>query len=197
MALTKKQAIMAARHALMDVPNSGQIFSDPTLGAYCDEVVVEISRQCPDPQVNELSITNETCDVDISSLTNLAEILDVEYPTGDIPITLRNFKLRGDILTITLDSAPEDGSKANIYWGKIHEVLDESTTMPTRLDDILIKGIVAQALLGESTRVANRVNYGENAMVEYMRMGQQKLLLYRDGLNRIRPVQWKQIYSSA
>lgn len=258
----KKNAINAALVGLHDTERL--VWKDPAMGAFCDQVVAEISKQCPNPQKTELPIIDGTCDVSITEdlhilalasggyvnciatdigkqvkddgvevgelvsynnttrewqirasvtiadastmtittgtgegtasgaslqpIADLVEITKVEYPIGDHPVTLREFEFRGDILTIDLDSVPEDGSVANIYWGKVHTVDDDGSTMPKKFDDILTNGMVAYAALAEATDVTNKVNIGDRAMAEYMRMGQQLLLVYRDALQRIRPV---------
>lgn len=123
-------------------------------------------------------------DASVTARTGLVRVTDVEYPIGEVPRMFRNFTICGNILTIELDAVPPAGSTANVHLGKLH-IIGDTSTLGAEYDNLLIEGTVTYAMLSESMYVTNKVNYSAGAMEEYMRMGQQRMALYRDALNRI------------
>ena len=102
--LTKIEALAQVRYQLKDI--AGGIWDDDALGAYYDTVLKEISKVAPLEKAVALAIIDDTCDVDISVLIDVVEVLAVETPGGNVPPDFRNWKTRGDVLTVTLDAAP-------------------------------------------------------------------------------------------
>jgi hypothetical protein len=56
-------------------------------------------------------------EIDISSITNRAEVIAIEYPINESPRRYQCFALWADILTILGDEVP-DGSNAYIYYSE-------------------------------------------------------------------------------
>lgn len=100
--MTKPEALVQAKLHLM----GSTVWSDAQLGAYCDDVVRDISMRVPFPQKTALPIIDTTRTVDISGLTSLVKVLRVETPVDTVPPDMRNWDIVGDILRITLDSTP-------------------------------------------------------------------------------------------
>lgn len=261
--LNRTEVLAQVRLELKDVAT---IWTDPQLKAYVDRVVKDISQKVPYDQKTALPIIEDTYDVDISGLSSLVKILEVETPTNSQPPDYRNYNIIYNMLRLKLNSLPSvsedtltgtltftDTSKtirgvgtafesevvagdficrstettwyevdvvasdtsltvkvaysgttgddsldssvirdknaiAYVYWGKLHTVDDSSSTLPTEYDNLLIEGALAYAAMSESINVTNQVNVSEDTMAKYLRMGQQRLALYRDALKGIGPI---------
>lgn len=84
-------------------------------------------------------------DLDISSITNLIEVEKAEYTTRQNPPNFRNVKVFGDVLTLDVDSEPDDDKEVFLYCHKVHELTDSSSTLSPDLENVLVKGVVAKA----------------------------------------------------
>lgn len=121
-------------------------------------------------------------------MTNMVEIKKVEYTIDQTPRDFRSFSILGDTLTLELDDVPGAESTAYIYWGKLHVVDATSSTLPARYDEVLVDGITAYAVMAKAVDVSNSVNLSKEAMLEYLRLGQQNFALYKSKLRGMRPV---------
>ena len=84
-------------------------------------------------------------DLDISAITNLIEVDKAEFPTREYPQEFRNVKVFGDVLTLDVDSEPDDDEEVFLYCHKVHQLTDSSSTLSPDLEDVLVKGTVAKA----------------------------------------------------
>jgi len=90
--------------------------------------------------------TSQT-DVDTSSITDLVEVEDVEYPTRQPSKELRNFEQFGDVLTIDYEGSVTDGDEVFLYCGKLHELTEDVSTLRPPLERLLVDGTVAYAAI--------------------------------------------------
>lgn len=261
--LNRTEVLAQVRLELKDVAT---IWTDPQLKAYVDRVVKDISQKVPYDQKTALPIIEDTYDIDISGLSSLVRIQEVETPPNNQPSDYRNYNIIYNMLRLKLDSLPsisedtltgtltftdtnktisgagtafdteveagdfimrstettwyevdevvsdteltlktaysgttgddaldssvirDKNSIAYIYWGKLHTVDDDSSTLPAEYDNLLLEGTLAYASMSESIKVTNQVNVSEDTMAKYLRMGQQRLALYRDALKGIGPI---------
>jgi len=102
MGLIKADALTQAKHHL----KASDYWTDGQLGAFCDDVVRDLSMRVPLGQKTPLPIISTTRTVDISVLSSLVRVLRVETPADTVPPDWRNWDIVGDILRIALDSAP-------------------------------------------------------------------------------------------
>lgn len=101
MALTITEMVAAVKRDLKTTD-----YSDSELEDIITQVVVEVSDVAP-YQVVETALTVEDSKLlDISGISNLLEIVKVEYPVGSSPREYRNFeKIDNETIEIAIDSA--------------------------------------------------------------------------------------------
>jgi len=99
----------------------------------------------------------------------------VEYPVDKFPKRYQRFALWGDTLTLLGDEVP-DGSNANVYYGKLHTLDAEGSTIPQRYEDLIATGAEGYAAVEWAAYAVNRVNVGgEVTPRDFLGWGNEKL----------------------
>jgi hypothetical protein len=125
-------------------------------------------------------------DIYIGDITGLLSVDEVEYPTRRRPKNLRNFDIFGDVLTIDVGSAPDDGDEVFVYCYKVHTLTESSSTLDIELEELLIQGVTAQAAINKVQSMIDKINIGgANADSRMQNWGITQLTLYRNKLNQI------------
>ena len=189
-----------ARETLADEDPANYRWQEHELVSHIQKALREISKVAPYEKKSTLQ-TMASRDLDISTLVprvlsyGRRGILKVEYPTGETPSRYRNFEMWGDTLTLKLDHTPPAGKDINIWWAQFHEVTTTSTTLTPELEDIVVEGLSAYAMLAWGQAHLNDVNVGGAAVASQMvTMGITKLGLFRQALDRLRPILITQEY---
>lgn len=86
-------------------------------------------------------------DLNTSSITHLIEVEKAEYLTRQNPREFRNVKVFGDVLTLDVESEPEDDKEVFLYCHKVHQLTDSSSSLKPDLERVLVEGVVAKAAL--------------------------------------------------
>jgi hypothetical protein len=104
---------------------------------------------------------------------------------GEFPKRYQPFSLWGDTLTL-LGSEIPDGSNANIYYGKLHTLDGDGSTIPAQHEDLIAAGACGYAAVEWAAHAVNRVNVGGAVTPgEFLAWGREKLSYFRQELRRL------------
>jgi hypothetical protein len=171
------------RKDLHDEDSQNYRWTDSELDRHIDHAVRELSLSCPLEAKATLTTTAESRDLSISSLTDLIEIEAVEYPVGNYPPSYIRFSTWSDTLTLLTDSVPGDGEEVYVYYGKLHTLNANSSTIPPKLEDLVALGAAAYAAMEWASFATNRVNVGgAEVWRSYLTWGQDRLAGFMKGL---------------
>jgi hypothetical protein len=172
------------RRDLRDEDDENYQWTDDELERHIARAVLEFSAKIPCVQMTALATTPDSRDIDISGLTDRIDVIAVEYPIGEDPKRRVRYSLFGDTLTILGDEIP-DGSNCNIYWGTIHTLDAESSTLPSRFEHLIAVGAEGYALNAWGDYAINKVNLGgAETASDYRASGNSKLKYFRNVLKR-------------
>jgi hypothetical protein len=109
----------------------------------------------------------------------------VEYPLGQYPAQFRQFTIWGDIITIHDGQVP-DGTDCAIYYGELHTLNDETSTIPAQYEELTAEGAAGYAAMAWAVYGINRVNVGgEGVNNDWEGLGKMKLEYFRGELRRL------------
>ena len=164
------------RKDLHDEDSQNYRWTDSELNRHIDHALRELSLSCPLEAKTTLSTTAESRDLSLSSLTDLVEIEAVEYPVDNYPPSYVRFSVWADTLTLLTDSVPGDSEDIYVYYGKLHTLDVDSSTVPPKLEDLVASGAAAYAAMEWASFAANRVNVGgADTWRSYLTWGQDRL----------------------
>ena len=173
------------RKDLHDEDSQNYRWTDSDLNRHIDHAVRELSLSCPLEAKATLSTTAESRDLSLSSLSDLVETEAVEYPAGDYPPSYVRFSVWADTLTLLIDSLPGDAEDVYIYYGKLHTLNADSSTIPAKLEDLVALGAAAYAAIEWASFATNRVNLGgAETWRNYLTWGQDRLAAFMRDLSK-------------
>ncbi len=186
------------RKDLHDEDSQNYRWTDSELNRHIDHAVRELSLSCPLEAKATLSTTAGSRDLSLSSLSDLVEIEAVEYPVSDYPPSYVRFNVWADTLTLLIDSLPGDAEDVYAYYGKLHTLNADSSTLPAKLEDLVALGAAAYAAIEWASFATNRVNLGgAETWRNYLTWGQDRLADFMKGLakhSRKNTVRVRQLY---
>jgi hypothetical protein len=113
------------------------------------------------------------------------EIEAVEYPGGNYPPSYIRFSVWADTLTLLIDSLPAESEDVYVYYGKLHTLNADSSTLPAKLEDLAALGAAAYAAIEWASFATNRVNLGgAETWRNYLTWGQDRLADFMKGLSK-------------
>jgi len=173
------------RRDLKDEDSGNYRWTNDEVDRHISHAVKELSEAVPLPAKATLPTTSSSREIDISSLTDRVMVEAVEYPVGRFPPQYQRFALWGDIVTLFGDEAP-DGSTCYVYYGRLHTLDAQSSTIPTKLEDLIATGAEGYAAIEWATYAINRVNVGGTMTPgEFLNWGKEKLRYFRQELKRL------------
>ena len=183
MNLTDMRTIV--RRDLHDEDDNNYRWTDDELNRHIAHAVKEFSEYIPYEQKATKATTSGSRELDISTITDRIMVEAMEYPVDKFPKRYQLFALWGDTLTILGDEIP-DGSNAYIYYGKLHTLDANGSTIPAKLEDLIAIGACGYAAVEWAVYATNRVNVGGTATPkEFLAWGNQKLRYFRQELSRL------------
>ena len=160
-------------------------WSDDELTRHINHALGELSERLPLPAKATLPTASGSREVDISSLTDRVMVQAVEYPVDEFPARYQRFSIWGDTLTII--SGPEpNGSNCYVYYGQLHTIDANGSTVPGKYEDLVATGACAYAAISRAAFSINKVNIGGKMTTdEYQAWGNERLKIFKDGLERL------------
>ena len=173
------------RKDLHDEDSQNYRWTDNELNRHIDHAVRELSLSCPLEAKTTLTTTAGSRDISISSINDLVDIEAVEYPVGNYPPSYVRFSIWADTLTLLTESLPADEDDVYVYYGKLHTLTADSSTIPAKLEDLVALGAAAYAAIEWASFATNRVNVGGvDVWRNYLTWGQDRLAEFMKGLAR-------------
>jgi hypothetical protein len=193
------EMITLVRQDLHDEDSSGYRWTDDELARHIARAVKEFSGEIPLPARATLATTADSRDLDISGLADRIMVEAVEFPAGETPPRYRRFSVWGDTLTI-VDGPEPDGSNCDIYYGTVHTLDENGSSLPARYEDLVATGAAGYAAIEGAAGAINRVNVGgTTTAAEYRLWGGERLGIFRERLKRLgrrHRVRNQQLYTS-
>lgn len=166
----------AVRQDLHDEDASNYRWTNDVINRHITRALAEMSKEIPVEKKTTLTTTAGSRAVTATSLTNVLDILKVEYPVDSYPPTYVQFTWWASTLTLILDSAPSSVANVYVYWTQMHELDTDSTSLAAWMEPILATGAAAYAALDWASYATNRVNLGgKEAQQFYQKWGEQRL----------------------
>ena len=142
------EMITLVRHDLNDETAPYQ-WSDEELTRHINHAVKELSERMPLPAKATLPTVSSSREVDTSSLTDRIMVEAVEYPADEPPAKYQRFSIWGNTLTIISGDEP-DGSNCYIYYGKLHTLDANGSTVPSKYEDLVATGACGYASISQA-----------------------------------------------
>jgi len=183
MNLSEMRAIV--RRDLRDEDEDNYRWANDELDRHIAHAVRELSEAIPHEQKATKATTSGSREIDISTLSDRIMVQAVEYPVDKFPKQMQRFILWGDTLTLLGEIVP-DGSNAYIYYGKLHNLGAESSTIPSYLEDLITAGACGYAAVEWAVYAINRVNVGGTMTPrEFLAWGNERLRFFKSELKRL------------
>ena len=150
---------ITVRRDLHDEEVSNNRWIDNEIDRHIDHAVKDFSEAIPD----ELRLVKPTVansrTLDISDITERVMVEAIEYPVEQFPPHFQRFTIWGNVLTILGDEIP-DGSNTYIYYGRLHTLDAQGSTIPARYKDLVATGAAGYAAVQWASYAINQVNAG-------------------------------------
>jgi hypothetical protein len=177
--------ITLVRNDLRDTDSNSYRWSDTELTRHINRAVAELSESLPQPVKATLPTTAGSRELDVSSLDDRIMVAAVEFPPGASPPSYQQFFIWGNTLTIVSGAEP-DGSNCAVYYGVLHTLDAQGSTLPGKYEDLVAGGAGGYAAIEWASYAINRVNVGGTMTPrEYLDWGSQRLKDFRQELRRL------------
>jgi hypothetical protein len=158
------------RRDLHDTDSATYRWMDAQLDRHIDHAMSELSAAMPQEKSVTLATTAGSRDVSLAALTDLIEVEQVEYPTGQFPPSLAGYSTWAATLTLNVDAAPSGGN-LKVYYTARHTLDGAGSTLSAFQVDVLATGASAYAALEQSTFTLDRVTTGDAVASGYAAYG--------------------------
>ena len=173
------------RRDLHDEDAENQRWSDDELDRHIAHAVREFSLAVPQEQTALLPTTEGSREIDISTLSDRVLVQAAEYPVGRFPPCHQRFAIWKDTLTVLGDEVP-DGSDCCIYYGKLHTLDGDSSTIPPPFEDLIATGAEGYALVEWAAFAINQVNLGGiDTPANFRTEGRTRITNFRRDIRRL------------
>jgi hypothetical protein len=146
MNLTEMEA--RVREDLQDTDEENYRWSDDEVDAAINRVVMEYSLHAPIRMLTDVTTTPADNELDISGLTGLLKIENIEFPIG-----YSQFYQYWAGRVFMQDNGT--GDKARVRWLKIH-TLGESSTIPAEHEELIVLGATGYLAMSASVSTVDR-----------------------------------------
>jgi hypothetical protein len=172
------------RRELHDEDAQSYRWTDAELDRHLTRAARALSLVWPRDQRTALATTAGSRAVALTALTDLVEIEAVEYPTGEWPPSYVRFSVFETTLTLLVESEPSAVQPIEVYWGKLHTLDANSSSLPTIAEDAVVTGAAAYAALEWASFATNRANVGgPDAWRDYQAWGEERLRAFQAALS--------------
>jgi len=173
------------RTDLHDEDSASYRWTDGELDRHIGRAVRELSLAVPLENKTTLYTSDGSRDLSIAGLGDVVAVEAVEYPAGSYPPAYARFSLWGDTLSLLTDAAPAEGEEVNVYYGALHTLDGDGSTLPPALEELVAAGAAGYAAVEWASFATNRTNLGgEHVWRDYLTWGQDRLSAFMKGLSR-------------
>lgn len=173
------------RRDLHDEDAQNYRWSDDEIDRHIERAVGELSLSLPLEAKETLNTTAGSRELSLATLSDRVVVEAVEYPVGNYPPLYVRFSIWADALTMLIERVPGDGEDVYVYYGKLHTLDANGSTIPQALEDVVALGAAGYAALQWSSFATNRVNVGgDQTWRHYLTWGQDRLAAFMRELAR-------------
>ncbi len=177
--------IALVRIDLHDEESGNYSWTDDELSRHINRAVRELSEKIPLPAKATLPTTAGSRELDISGLNDRIMVEAVEYPLGFSPASYQRFSIWGNTLTIISGDEP-DGSNCYVYYGTLHTLDADGSTVPVKYEDIIATGACGYAAIEGAAGAINRINVGGTMTpAEFRLWGSEQLGIFQERIKQL------------
>jgi len=166
---------------------SNQIWDTTEIDKAINDALVELSRYSPYIVKETLTTTGGSKDLDISSVSNLLYVDEVEFRVDKNPKCFRNFTIRENILTMDVDFMPAVNENVYLYCANPHVLTDSTSTLSPEEERLLIDLAASRLAISKVVDKINAVTEGgSQPWSEYRSWGEREPALTFIELRRLR-----------
>jgi hypothetical protein len=171
------------REDLQDEDAQNYRWTNDQVDGAIERVVREFSLAYPQMESTDIATTEDSRELDISSLSGLITIRRVEFPIGNNPPYYQRFDIWGTKLYM---ADKGDGGDARVRWYKEHTLDAESSTIPSQFEEIIVLGATGYLASSASVYTVDKATIaGKWATINFLKWGEQRLDRYHKQLRRI------------
>lgn len=189
------------RQDLHDEDAANYRWTDAELDRHIGRAVNELSLAVPLESKTTLTTTSGSRELSLTGLAGLVVVEAAEYPVGRYPPAYVPFSLWAETLTLLVEQAPLEAEDVDVFYGAQHTLDATSSTIPSRLEELVATGAAGYAALEWASFATNRVNVGGvDTWRDYLVWGQERLAAFARGLaehGRRAGVRVRQLYRPA
>lgn len=163
-------------------------WTDAELDRHLQRANRELSVALPRERMSVVLTGAGSRDLDIGTPTfeGLVRVYAVEYPVNEFPPCYVQFQTWQTTLTLQIDKLPVADENVRIFWGSVHVVDEDTSTVPAFAEEALLHGAGGYAALEWASFASSRANVGgSGAVLDYRFWGEARLNAFRDQLRRI------------
>jgi hypothetical protein len=171
------------REDLQDEDDANYRWTNDQVDGAIERVVKEFSLAYPQMESTDIATTEDSRELDISSLSGLIAIRRVEFPIGNDPPYYQRFDIWGTKLYM---ADKGNGDDARVRWYKEHTLDAESSTIPAQFEEIIVLGATGYLAASASVYTVDKATIaGKWATINFLKWGEQRLDRYHKQLRRI------------
>ena len=171
------------REDLQDEDDANYRWTNDQVDGAIERVVKEFSLAYPQMESTDIATTEDSRELDISSLSGLITIRKVEFPIGNDPPYYQRFDTWGTKLYM---ADKGNGDDARVRWYKEH-TLAESSTIPAQFEEIIVLGATGYLATSASVYTVDKATIaGKWAKINFLKWGEQRLDRYEKKLKALK-----------
>jgi len=171
------------REDLQDTDAQNYRWTNDEVDGAIERVVREFSLAYPLQQEDDIATTDDSNEIDISSLTKLLKVNSVEFPLDNTPPYYQHFTKYGTSIYMQDEG---NGDDARIRWYKQHTLDADSSTIPEQFEEIIVLGATGYLATSASVFTVDKATIaGRYATANYLKWGQTRLDRYERKLKAI------------
>jgi hypothetical protein len=181
------------RKDLHDTDTSAERWSDAQLERHIEHALEELSLAIPREVTATVATPAGSRDLDVSALSGLIEVEFVEFPAAQYPPCRVPFRRWAEVVTMGLETPPTESADATVGYTARHTLDDDGSTLPVVLEDLVVTGAAAYAVLEQAAFAIDTLNTGGEAAADrYAAWARARLIAFRQLLmqygrnNRVR-----------
>jgi hypothetical protein len=164
------------RQDLQDTDAQNYRWSDDEVDGAIERVVREFSLAYPIEEEDALATTQDSTELDISSLSKLLEVNSIEFPLDNIPPYYQHFTKYGTSIYMQDEG---NGDDARVRWLKQHTLDAQGSTIPEHLEELIVLGATGYLATSAAVYTIDKATIGgRDAAGNYLKWGQARLQRY-------------------
>jgi len=174
------------RRDLKDEDSGNYRWTDDEIDRAIEKAVLDYSEYCPLQVKSTMATVDGSQDINISTLADRIDVLQVEHPVDESPKQFHPFKVWADVLTFQ-GGYEGDGANSYIYWLQKHSIGVSISTVPIPHEGIIALGASAYAISSQAQYKSDMANTGgPNVDKDYSFWAKDKFTQFYDTLKRVK-----------